>query len=239
MSLTAGHEEGALPGPTASARGRQAPSAVERGLYEAKARGNRPAYYDLVARADLYMMQSRAYADANAGNTRFRPYWNPQTRTVCLAVHTGGMLPPPVADPVYNCHDLGWFTEVRDQNDPPYLVVNPGSPCEGVLPAGPEGRAPCGSVTPPRSNVRGRPRTSSTPWRCVAPAPAPSPSVSRPARTSTCTTGAAGTRWPTTDESGVLSGDSPVSRIEDQEGNCHAADAVDELTGKYDPEASR
>ncbi|MFE9483894.1 DUF1266 domain-containing protein [Streptomyces spororaveus] len=141
MSLTAGHEEGALPGPAASARGWQAPSAVERGLYEAKARGDWPAYYDLVARADLYMMQSRAYVDASGGSTRFHPYWNPQTRTACLAVYTGGMLPPPVADPVYNCYDLGWFAEVWNQNDPPYLVVNPGSPCEGVLPAGPEGRA--------------------------------------------------------------------------------------------------
>ncbi|WP_031157254.1 DUF1266 domain-containing protein [Streptomyces erythrochromogenes] len=141
MTLTAGHGEGVLPGPTASARGWQAPSAVERGLYEAKARGDWPAYYDLVARADLYMMQSRAYVDANAGNTRFHPYWNPQTQTVCLAVYTGGMLPPPVADPVYNCYDLGWFAEVWNENDPPYLVVNPGSPCEGVLPAGPEGRA--------------------------------------------------------------------------------------------------
>ncbi|MFD6967738.1 DUF1266 domain-containing protein [Streptomyces sp. NPDC059949] len=87
------------------------------------------------------MMQSRSYVDANAGNTRFHPYWNPQTQTVCLAVYTGGMLPPPVADPVYNCYDLGWFAEVWNQDDPPYLVVNPGSPCEGVLPAGPEGRA--------------------------------------------------------------------------------------------------
>ncbi|MFD5575446.1 hypothetical protein ACFWJA_47300, partial [Streptomyces cadmiisoli] len=131
MSLTTGHEGGALPGPTASAQGWQAPSAVERGLYEAKARGDWPAYYDLVARADLYMMQSRAYVDANGSNTRFHPYWNPQTQTMCLAVYTGGMLPPPVADPVYNCYDLRWFAEVWNQNDPPYLVVNPGSPCEG------------------------------------------------------------------------------------------------------------
>ncbi|MER7725181.1 DUF1266 domain-containing protein [Streptomyces sp. NPDC096323] len=141
MGLTTGHDGGALPGPTAPSQGWQAPSAVERGLYEAKARGDWPAYYDLVARADLYMMQSRAYVDANPGSTRFHPYWNPQTRTMCLAVYTGGMLPPPVADPVYNCYDLGWFAEAWSQNDPPYLVVNPGSPCEGILPAGPEGRA--------------------------------------------------------------------------------------------------
>ncbi|RAJ55912.1 uncharacterized protein DUF1266 [Streptomyces sp. KhCrAH-43] len=141
MSSTVGDGGGALSGPTAPAQGWQAPSAVERGLYEAKARGDWPAYYDLVARADLYMMQSRAYVDANPENTRFHPYWNPQTGTMCLAVYTGGMLPPPVADPVYNSYYLGWFAKTWEQNDPPYLVVNPGSPCEGILPAGPEGRA--------------------------------------------------------------------------------------------------
>ncbi|MFE6764438.1 DUF1266 domain-containing protein [Streptomyces sp. NPDC057689] len=141
MGLTTGDDGGVLPGPAAPAQGWQAPSAVERGLYEAKARGDWPAYYDLVARADLYMMQSRAFVDANPENTRFHPYWNPQTGTMCLAVYTGGMLPPPVADPVYNSYDLGWFAETWEQNDPPYLVVNPGSPCEGILPAGPEGRA--------------------------------------------------------------------------------------------------
>ncbi|MEU2022580.1 DUF1266 domain-containing protein [Streptomyces sp. NPDC016469] len=141
MGWTAGDDGGAAPGPVAPAQGWQAPSAVERGLYEAKARGDWPAYYDLVARADLYMMQSRAFVDANPGRSSLHPYWNPQTRTMCLAVHTGGMLPPPVDDPVYNCYDLGWFAEIWQQGDPPYLVVNPGSPCEGILPAGPEGRA--------------------------------------------------------------------------------------------------
>lgn len=86
------------------------------------------------------MMQSRAYVDAASGSSRFHPYWNPQTQTMCLAVYTAGMLPEPLPDPVYNGYTLGWFAQVWEPHDPPYLVVNPGSPCEGVLPAGPEGR---------------------------------------------------------------------------------------------------
>ncbi|MFH7596807.1 DUF1266 domain-containing protein [Streptomyces racemochromogenes] len=152
MGLTTSHEGGALPvrqgppgqfGPPGEfgPPGWQAPSAIERGLYEAKERGDWPAYYDLLARVDLYMMQSRAHVDANPGSSLFHPYWNPGTQTMCLAVYTAGMLPQPLPDPVYNGYDLDWFAEVWTTQDPPYLVVNPGSPCEGVLPAGPEGRA--------------------------------------------------------------------------------------------------
>ncbi|MFJ9644082.1 DUF1266 domain-containing protein [Streptomyces sp. NPDC004244] len=136
MGLTVGHEGGA----PAGAQAWRAPSVLERGLYEAKVRGDWPAYYDLVARADLFMMQSKAAVDASRGTSRFHPYWNPQTGTYCLAVYTAGMLPPPAPDPVFNGYSLGWFAGVWEPGDPPFLVVNPGSPCEGVLPAGPEAR---------------------------------------------------------------------------------------------------
>ncbi|MFK0257111.1 DUF1266 domain-containing protein [Streptomyces sp. NPDC090445] len=136
MGWTVGREGGTSPG----LREWQAPSAVERGLYEARMRGDWPAYYDLVAQADLFMMQSKAAVDANRGTSRFHRYWNPQTGTYCLAVYTAGMLPPPAPDPVFNAYSLGWFAGVWEAGDPPYLVVNPGSPCEGVLPTGPEGR---------------------------------------------------------------------------------------------------
>lgn len=139
MGWTTGDVEGALPA-WQGVQGWDAPSAIERGLYEAKARGDWPAYYDVVARADLYMMQSRAYVDTSSGHSRFHPYWNPRTQTMCLAVYTAGMLPAPQPDPVYNGYTLGWLARVWEPHDPPYLVVNPGSPCEGVLPAGPEGR---------------------------------------------------------------------------------------------------
>ncbi|MEU3078478.1 DUF1266 domain-containing protein [Streptomyces laurentii] len=119
----------------------QPPSSIERGLYEARLRGDVSAYYDLVAQADLYLAQPRAYADANPDSVRFDPCWNPHTRTQCLVVYTAGMLPAPVEDPVFVTGSLGWFAKSWSPTDPPYLVVNPGSPCEGVLQAGEEGRA--------------------------------------------------------------------------------------------------
>lgn len=117
----------------------QAPSAIERGLYEARQRGDWPACYDLLAKAHLYMAQSRAAVDA--GKCFFHSFWNPKTHSKCVAVYTAGMLPAPTPDPVYDSHHLGWFARVWEPGDPPYLVVNPGSPCEVVMPASPEGRA--------------------------------------------------------------------------------------------------
>ncbi|WP_030694094.1 DUF1266 domain-containing protein [Streptomyces globisporus] len=125
----------------ASAGHWQAPSIIERGLYEARLRGDWPTYYDLVADADLYLPQPRHQADAEPDLTFFRPYRDPRTRSACLAVHTAGMLPVPAPDPVFVIRNLGWFARFWEPGDPAYLVVNPGSPCEGVLPATPEGRA--------------------------------------------------------------------------------------------------
>ncbi|MCB5163408.1 DUF1266 domain-containing protein [Streptomyces bambusae] len=119
----------------------QAPSHVERALYQAKLRGDWPAYFDVLAASDLFMMQSRKDVDERPRSTVFHPYWNPQLRAQCLAVYTAGMLPPPVADPVYCAYELDWFAQTWNERDPQWLVVNPGSPCEGVLPTGPEARA--------------------------------------------------------------------------------------------------
>ncbi|MER7517085.1 hypothetical protein [Streptomyces sp. NPDC126499] len=73
--------------------GWQAPSAIERGLFEARQRGDWPVYYDLVAAADLYIAQPRSFADSRPDSVLFQPYWNPQARSMCLPVHTAGMLP--------------------------------------------------------------------------------------------------------------------------------------------------
>ncbi|URN16734.1 DUF1266 domain-containing protein [Streptomyces sudanensis] len=121
--------------------GWQPPSGIERALYEARMRGDWPAYYDVVAGSHLYLAQPRAAVEAQPDRILFLPYWNPHTRSKCLAVHTTGMLPAPVPDPVFTQQSLGWLARVWEPGDPPYLVVNPGSPCEGVLPATPEGRA--------------------------------------------------------------------------------------------------
>ncbi|MFE5294805.1 DUF1266 domain-containing protein [Streptomyces sp. NPDC056632] len=51
------------------------------------------------------------------------------------------MLTAPVPDPVFDTCGLGWLATEWGPERPPYLVVNPGSPCEGILPASPEGLA--------------------------------------------------------------------------------------------------
>ncbi|MEU8549466.1 hypothetical protein AB0C81_21170 [Streptomyces roseoverticillatus] len=62
-----------------------APSDIERRLYEAKTRGDWPAYFDVLAGSDLFLAVSRQQADAAPGSVFFTPYWNPQTRTQCPA----------------------------------------------------------------------------------------------------------------------------------------------------------
>ena len=100
----------------------QAPSAIERGLYEARRRGDWPAYYDLVARADLYVAQPRSLVDCRPESLLFQPYWNPQARSMCLPVHTAGMLPAPVPDPVFVTRSLAWLARAWEHADPPYLT---------------------------------------------------------------------------------------------------------------------
>ncbi|MFH8785870.1 DUF1266 domain-containing protein [Streptomyces roseoverticillatus] len=118
-----------------------APSDVEHRLYEAKMRGDWPAYFDVLAGTDLFLAVSRQRADAAPDSVFFAPYWNPQTRTQCLAVFTEGMLPAPVPDPVFVAHSLGWYARAWEDADPPFLAVNPGSPCEALLPTTPAHRA--------------------------------------------------------------------------------------------------
>ncbi|MFC4516263.1 DUF1266 domain-containing protein [Streptomyces ehimensis] len=118
----------------------QAPSDVEQRLYEARVRGDWDAYFHALAETRLFLPVTRANADAETRTVPFTPYWNPQTGTPCLAVFTEGMLPPPAEDPVFCGYSLGWYARVWEPGDPPYLVVNPGSPCEAVIPANPAGR---------------------------------------------------------------------------------------------------
>ncbi|MEV0612985.1 DUF1266 domain-containing protein [Nonomuraea sp. NPDC050404] len=113
----------------------QAPTEVERGLYEAKMRGDWPAYFDIVADADLYHAMSRSQADSQPGWIHLNAtYWGPGPRSRCLAFHTGGVLPVPVPDPVFFTTHLGRL--VRDwPRDDEWLAINPGTPCEAFFPA--------------------------------------------------------------------------------------------------------
>ncbi|MGW4032603.1 DUF1266 domain-containing protein [Streptomyces sp. NPDC004838] len=118
----------------------QAPSPIERELYEAKTRGDWSAYFDVLAGNCLYIAESRALADALPRRVEFAPYWAPQLGAPCVALYTEGMLPSPVADPVYSSGSLDWYARVWGDADPQWMAVNPGSPCEAFFPTSPTHR---------------------------------------------------------------------------------------------------
>ncbi|MGW0393147.1 DUF1266 domain-containing protein [Streptomyces sp. NPDC003042] len=118
-------------------RGWTAPSAIERELYEAKARGDWSGYLDALARAELFLPQFRAHVDANPRQARFHP----DPSGASLAVFTRGMLPAPSPDTVFLRRSLAWFAEAWDAHDPAHLAVNPGSPAEAYLTTTPADRA--------------------------------------------------------------------------------------------------
>ncbi|MFJ3517238.1 MULTISPECIES: DUF1266 domain-containing protein [unclassified Streptomyces] len=105
-----------------------APSVIERELYGAKTAGDWPAYFDVLARNQLYLAQHRSQVDARPDSTFFHP-----TPDRMLVVHTAGMLPAPTPETVYEPRRLSWFAKVWAADDPAFLAVNPGSPCEAYL----------------------------------------------------------------------------------------------------------
>ncbi|MFF5206598.1 DUF1266 domain-containing protein [Streptosporangium sp. NPDC000396] len=112
----------------------QAPTDTERGLYEAKMRGDWAAYFDVLATADLYHPMSRAWADANPGWVQYiATNRSPQPGPKFLVFFTDGMLPAPVPDPVFFEVDLGELAQDWPQDDA-WLAINPGSPCEAFFP---------------------------------------------------------------------------------------------------------
>ncbi|MFI5615990.1 DUF1266 domain-containing protein [Streptomyces sp. NPDC051567] len=113
-----------------------APSAIERELYGAKARGDWAAYLDVLARAELFLPQSRAQVDAEPQQARFHP----GPGGASLAVYTRGMLPAPTDGTVFLRQSLAWFANAWDAGDPAHLAVNPGSPSEAYLTTTPADR---------------------------------------------------------------------------------------------------
>ncbi|WP_043629583.1 DUF1266 domain-containing protein [Nonomuraea candida] len=111
------------------------PTEVEHGLYEAKTRGDWPAYFDVLAATDLYHAMSRAQADSRPGWIHFNAaLWGPRHGAKSLAFFTPGMLPAPVPDPVFFATDLGRLAREWPQDDE-WLAINPGTPCEAFFPA--------------------------------------------------------------------------------------------------------
>ncbi|MFP3988263.1 DUF1266 domain-containing protein [Streptomyces sp. E11-3] len=111
------------------------PTSDEQALFEAKVRGDWGAYFDALARTRLFFEVRRERTDFAPGSVHpvFRS--NPQTSDRWWEVFTPGMLPTPEPDRVFGSQRLRWFTEVWVPEDPPLIVVNPGSPCEAFLPA--------------------------------------------------------------------------------------------------------
>ncbi|WP_219511561.1 DUF1266 domain-containing protein [Nonomuraea ceibae] len=110
----------------------QAPTDVEQRLYEAKTRGDWAAYFDVLAGAHLYHAMPRARADARPGWVTYAP-----TRvggTKYLVFLTEGVLPAPVADPVFFRDDLGELARNWPRDDE-WLAIDPGTPCEAYFPA--------------------------------------------------------------------------------------------------------
>ncbi|NUW42536.1 DUF1266 domain-containing protein [Nonomuraea rhodomycinica] len=100
-------------------------------------RGDWAAYFDVLATADLYHAMPRATADSRPGWISYTPtYWGPHPGATSkyLVFLTEGMLPAPVADPVFFQDDLGELADNWPQDDEG-LAINPGSPCGAFFPA--------------------------------------------------------------------------------------------------------
>ncbi|WP_432009786.1 DUF1266 domain-containing protein [Streptomyces cucumeris] len=141
-----GNGEGLAAGPEqhgghGATTGWQAPSRVERELYAAKSRGDWPAYFDVLARTDLFVADSYTRLQTHPRTVRFTPYWYQQVGAECLPVFTEGMLPAPHPETVFLSQSLEWFADEWRPGDPPWIVINPGTPCETFFPAGPAQRA--------------------------------------------------------------------------------------------------
>ncbi|KUJ64068.1 hypothetical protein ACZ90_62390 [Streptomyces albus subsp. albus] len=120
----------------------QPPSAIERRLLEAKARGDWAGYLEVAVHSDLFFGDQRTRADAYPGTVRFTPQWHPRLRAEYLALFTEGILPPPDPELVFQSMTLEWYASVWDERKAPWIAINPGTPCEAFLPAAtPEARA--------------------------------------------------------------------------------------------------
>ncbi|WP_435835620.1 DUF1266 domain-containing protein [Streptomyces avermitilis] len=113
------------------------PTAVEKALFEARARGDWAAFHDALARTVLYFAVGRDETDADPDGIFPRFHRNLRTGARWWKVFTMGMLPAPQPDLVFARKSLRWFARAWQPTDPPTLLVNPDSPCEVALPLGP------------------------------------------------------------------------------------------------------
>lgn len=113
------------------------PTDVEQALFEAKSREDWAAYFETLALEPLYFEIQRDKADTYPDKTYSVFGHDPRAGGPVWAVFTAGMLPAPEPHRVFHRSSLGWLAEAWKPGRPPWIVVNPGSPCEAFLPAAP------------------------------------------------------------------------------------------------------
>ncbi|MEV1023817.1 DUF1266 domain-containing protein [Streptomyces sp. NPDC050264] len=133
--MTFGPPPADFDGPSSPQPAWTAPSPTERALYEAKNRGDWTAYYETLASVELYMELRPDKADVfDSVYPLF--HRDPRTGGEWLHLYTTGMLPAPDQDHRFEWAGLNWFATASwaTRPHPPTLVINPGTPCEAVLP---------------------------------------------------------------------------------------------------------
>ncbi|WP_244184592.1 DUF1266 domain-containing protein [Streptomyces cellostaticus] len=106
-------------------------------MCEAKAREDWAAYFKVLAQNRLYFEIQRDKADSEPSAT-YRVFgYDLRAGGEIWAIYTVGMLPAPEPHRIFECRTFGWFARVWKSTDPPWIVVNPGSPCEAFLPSAP------------------------------------------------------------------------------------------------------
>ncbi|MEW1647277.1 DUF1266 domain-containing protein [Streptomyces sp. NPDC091219] len=116
------------------------PTDTEHALVEARARGDWTAYYDVLSRVRLYYQMSRKAYDAQPDRVHRVFTRDERTGARYWELFTDGLLPAPRPDDlVYSSASLRRIAELWNPQDPPTVVINPGTPCELALPYGPPG----------------------------------------------------------------------------------------------------
>ncbi|MBK6015069.1 hypothetical protein JHN45_28585, partial [Streptomyces sp. MBT53] len=87
------------------------PTETERDLAEARARGDWPAYYDVLARTHLYYEMSREAYDAQPDRVHRVFIRDVRRGTRHWELFTDGMLPAPRTDMVYARASLRWIAD--------------------------------------------------------------------------------------------------------------------------------
>jgi hypothetical protein len=115
------------------------PTDIEETLFDAKMRDDWAAFHNALAYVNLYYQSDREILEKTPELYPRRYFKDPRTGDMRWELFTDGMLPAPQPDVVFSRARLRWIGRVWSQKSPPWIAINPGSPCEVVLPYGPPG----------------------------------------------------------------------------------------------------